>query len=342
MTVSMNHIDAADDVLIWCGAIEVEHTSEGSRGWRLPRSRIDRFPSPDLVARARMQAGIRVVLGTSATNLSGQLAIIDVGKVDEVKVDLVIDGELIATAPVIDGSFGFDGIPAGDKVIELWLPQLGEVRLRGLEVPDDARVWRPELPRRRRIVTYGSSITQCGAAGSPARTWPALVARELDLDLTCLGYGGQCHLDPLIAREIGALSPDVITACLGINIYGQGTFNARSFIPAILGFIATIRDTCPDVPIVVISPIGSPSRETTANVVGFTLSEMRDQVARSAQLLRDHGDPNLTYVDGLDVLPLSQAERLYDGLHPDARGYEMMAEAIVPVVKELVAAPVVS
>jgi GDSL-like Lipase/Acylhydrolase family len=105
---------------------------------------------------------------------------------------------------------------------------------------------------------YGSSITQCRTAASPSRTWPALLARELDLDLTCLGFGAQRHLDPLIAREIGGTSPDVITTCVGINIYGQGTVNARSFVPAILGFIATIRDTCPDVPMLVISPIAFP------------------------------------------------------------------------------------
>jgi lysophospholipase L1-like esterase len=140
----------------------------------------------------------------------------------------------------------------------------------------------------------------------------------------------------LIAREIGGTSPDVITTCVGINIYGQGTVNARSFVPAILGFIATIRDTCPDVPMLVISPIASPSREAIPGGAGLTLAQMREHVAEAVRLLRSHGDANLHYLDGLDVLPLSQAERLHDGLHPDGRGYELMAEAIAPVVRGLV------
>jgi hypothetical protein len=41
-------IRANDDVLTWEGAVEVEHTAEWSRGWRLQHSRLELFASEDL------------------------------------------------------------------------------------------------------------------------------------------------------------------------------------------------------------------------------------------------------------------------------------------------------
>jgi lysophospholipase L1-like esterase len=328
----MTLVPGDSDVLTWRGAVSVEHSDSGSRAWRLPHDRIDLFHNADLALRASMQTGVRVAVATDATRITGRATIEDLD--DPRFVDVVIDADVAVSAPVSStGSFEVSDLPAGDKTVELWLPQFGEFWLHGLEFPSDARVWRAEAPPQPRIVTYGSSITHCRTAASPSTTWPALVARSLDLDLTSLGFGGQCHLDPLVAREITALRPDVITMCVGINIYGNGSFNARSFLPAILGFVATIRDTCPNVPVLLISPIASPPRETTPNHVGFTLVEMREHVAEAARLLRKYGDENVHYLDGLDVFPLSLADHLPDDLHPDAEGYAMMADAIAPVVK---------
>jgi hypothetical protein len=59
------------------------------------------------------------------------------------------------------------------------------------------------------------------------------VTRARGWDLTCLGYGGQRHLDPLIACTIRDRYADLISMCVGINIYGQGSLNVRTFLPAV-------------------------------------------------------------------------------------------------------------
>jgi hypothetical protein len=332
-------IRANDDVLTWEGAVEVEHTAEWSRGWRLQHSRLELFASEDLRLRALMQAGVRVVLGTDATAIRGRAVVADLGDVaraDEVSpVDLIVDGRYVSSSPVTpDGVFGFD-LPSGEKAVELWLPQFGGFRLSSLGIDHDARAWRAELPVRPKLVTYGSSITHCRAAASPSRTWPALVARELGLDLTCLGYGGQCHLDPMVGRMIRDMPADVIVTCLGINVYGNGTFNERSFLPAVLGLLSTIRDGHPGVPILVISPIVSPSRENVTDKAGMTLARIRECVGEGARLLREHGDDDVHLLDGLDVLGAEHAHMLGDGLHPDTAGYAHMASSIAPAVRKL-------
>lgn len=338
---STRELRASDDVVTWEGAIEVEHTPQWSRAWRVQHSRLALFASEDLRLRAVMPAGVRVVLGTDATAVCGRAVVSEldgVAPVDEMSpVDLVVDGRYVSSSPVTpDGRFGFE-LPAGEKTLELWLPQFGDFRLAKLEIDDDAGVWRAELPERPKLVTYGSSITQCRAAASPTRTWPALVARELGMDLTCLGYGGQCHLDPMVGRMIRDQPADVIITCLGINVYGNGTFSERSFLPAVIGLLSTIRDGHPGVPILVITPIVSPARENTVDKAGMTLAQMRDYVARGARLLQEHGDDDIHLLDGQDVFGPEHAHMLGDGLHPNAAGYAHMASSIAPAVRKLLA-----
>lgn len=233
-----------------------------------------------------------------------------------------------------DGGFEFD-VPAGDSVLEIWLPQSTDFRLRDLTLPDGARLLPYRPPQRPRWLAYGSSITQCASAPTPTRTWPALVARSLGWDLTCLGFAGECHLDPMIARTIADRPADLVTACLGINVYGQGSFNARSYLPAVLGFISAIRDGHPDIPIVLISPICSPEREETSGAAGMTLRGMREQLAEAHRLLHGHGDSNLHLVNGPDLLGEAQSDLLGDGLHPTGEGYAAIAKAIAPTLDPL-------
>ncbi|WP_051426299.1 GDSL-type esterase/lipase family protein [Jiangella gansuensis] len=320
-------IDLRDDRVTWGGTIEVEHGPGWSRGWRLPLSRIELFPGDGLRSRAAMQAGVRLEFSTDATVISGSATVMD--EADATIVDLVVKGTYLASAPVLgDGSFTFTGLAPVMKEVELWLPQYGDVRLTSLAVNAGADVRRSPDTDRPRLVTYGSSITQCRAAASPSRTWPALVAADLGMDLTCLGFGSECHVDPMIARLIRDRPADLVVTCLGINVYGSGTFTERSFLPAVLGFLSTVRDGHPGTPIVVISPIVSPDREAVAGPTGMTLAELRSYVEEAVALLAEHDD-GLHLIRGLEAFGPDQAHLLHDGLHPGPDGYVQLARSIL-------------
>ena len=156
-------------------------------------------------------------------------------------------------------------------------------------------------------------------------TWPAIVARERGLDLTCLGYGGNCHLEPMIAMMIRDLPADLISMKVGINIYGAASLSPRTFRAALIGFVRILREGHPDTPLAVASPIFSPPRERAENAVGFTLEAMREEVAAAVDDLRAHGDRNVHYVDGLRLFGHELARLLSDGTHPDAEGYKHLA-----------------
>ena len=279
------------------GIVSVEQVEGGWKPWRLPHDQQLLFPSPDdaLLGRAQNCSGVRLRFETSAVQI--QLTV-DVGVEvnpttgrDAFVFDATIDGELIQSVPVKPGETEvvFHDLPTGNKTIEIWFPQDSPVVLRELSIGDDSfcKVTEDSRPR---WVTYGSSLTHCVRAHSPARTWPAILARQYGLNVTNLGYGGQCCLDPMLGFVIRELEADFITLKLGINCIGAGHLSARTYPANAIGLVRVIRDAHPETPIVLVSPIGHPPTETTPNSVGYTISGMRRDLKDVAERLVAAGD----------------------------------------------------
>ena len=332
-----------DPNLTWQGAISLQHTEDWTMPWRLPYEDLGLFPStlgdgsPSnmLRERAAMPAGVRISFRSDTQTIAGYVDATE----ESTGIDLYCDGRFHGWADLSgQESFLFEALPSGEKLIELWLPHYGEFRLRSLELSPGAAIAAYEDPRPKWVI-YGSSITHCRTVERPSETWPAIVAREQGLNLTCLGYGGQCQLDTMVARMIRELPVDFLSMKVGINSYESGSFNPRSFAPAIIGFVHTVREKHPDTPFAVISPIVSPPRESTRNSAGFTLERMREEVAGAVQALKDHGDRNIYYFDGLDLFGPELAHMLPDELHPDPQGYKVLAQNFSRKVADTIFVP---
>ena len=173
-----------------------------------------------------------------------------------------------------------------------------------------------------------------------------MAARLADVALINLGLGGNCHLDPFIARVMRDTPAELISLKVGINIVNMDSMRERVFAPALHGFIDTIREGQPDVPLLVISPIHCPSAETVPGptmpdqdgvfrtVPGhdeiragcLTLTWMRKIISRVVAGRRERGDTNLHYLDGLALFGPEDAGDLPDALHPNGDGYVRMGE----------------
>ena len=170
-------------------------------------------------------------------------------------------------APAPAGTVRFDELGDAMKSVELWLPQSAASELRALRVPDGARVEAPEH-RQRRWVHYGSSISHCVEAHGPTDVWPAVAARLGDVELLQLAFAGQCQLDQFVARTIGQQSVDLISLKVGINVVNANSLTERTFPSALHGFLDTVREHHPDVPLLVASPIVCPMVETPSRPDG--------------------------------------------------------------------------
>lgn len=303
------------------GAVSLEHRQEGIKPWRIPFRDYDLYPPDGIGGKAEICSGIRLRLATG----SGTVLLSFEPLVEDASLDCLADGRLAGTLRLAAGTVEarFTGLPSGMKELEIYLPQNTGMTISGLAIDNDADA-EPLADLRPRWVTYGSSITQCVAASSPSRTWPVIAAGEIGYNLTNLGFSGNCLMEPMAGRLIRDLPADLITLCVGVNIYGAVSSSPRMFKPLLIGLLETIREKHTETPLVVISPIYGTERETEENPLGFTLPLMRREIADTVKLLQARGDRQLHYLDGLEWFGSADGSLLTDGLHPGPEGYELL------------------
>ena len=325
------NINLLDDKLKWYGTVSKEMDKKGLRLWRIEYLDENLY-SKDLIKNSRMPTGIKLILVSNTRNL-----ILKYNKCFERSpIDLIINGKFKMSSITKEKTVSyFKNLSNHFKIIEVWLPQFGEFILKQVLIDDKSELSKYKSPKKPKWITYGSSITQCKDSLSPSKTWPAVVARKRNYDLTCLGYGGQCHLDILISIIIRDMDADLISLCLGINIYGSNSLNKRSLFSNIIGFINIIREKHFKTPIVLISPIYSPRREKNINSVGLNLKKIRLIISDIVKILYQRGDKNIYYINGLKIFNSKYKIYLYDDLHPNDKGYDVIARNMLKYLPQL-------
>lgn len=358
------------------GAVELERTEHGLLPHRLPAWARAQCDDGQLLMAEVQPAGVRLVFRSRATEME-----LDAHRVlmsyegvparPDCFYDLCVDGELAAqtsitggdelvldfsggaeTRPGPTGTVRFAGLPDRDKLVELWLPwsettHLVELRANApvLPAPGDRRVW----------LHHGSSISQGSVADSPSTTFPAIAAQRGGVELVNLGFSGSALLDPFTARTMRDLPADLVSVKIGINIVNLDLMRRRAFGPAVHGFLDTIRDGHPDVPLLVISPLLCPNHEETPGPGTFdvdalrvgkvrflatgdpadvaagklTLQVIREELARIVAQ-RAETDAAIAYLDGLDLYGVADHDDLPlpDALHPDGDAHRLIGSRL--------------
>ena len=346
------------------GALDFDRRHEGLGVRRLPAWTRPQVPE-GLDVMARMPSGVRICMQSNATRIgldaiTGALAQAN-GETRPVHFDLQMGDSIqnkqveptnkIVVRNSTPGQFEvvrsdlktvwFEDLGSHSKFVEIWLPHNAFVTLQAIHL--DGEIETDLQDKRPQWIHYGSSISHCMEASSPSQTWPAVAARATGLSLTSFGFGGQCHLDPFVARTIAKLQADLISIKVGINIINMDSMKERVFVPLLHGFLDTIREQQPMTPICLISPIFCPSAEehpgpTIPNSDGkfetlpgleqfrqgsMSLQRVREILADVVRL-RSAADANLDYLDGLKLFSASDEHLLPDHLHPNNEGYARM------------------
>lgn len=366
---SIDAFDPASGVRL-SGILDVEPTKAGGRLRRLPAWTRSQLLDPAVTFMVTMPSGARIEMVTDS----------DVVEVDALLTrmqlrgegvrpavfELTLDGEVVAAEGFDEGSLividpvtqevemrrgspttiRFEGLPAGAKRVEIWLAQGASFELRDLRVTSGASVLPAPPDRRPRWIHYGSSISHCMEADGPTGVWPVVAARRAGLNLTNLGFAGQCHLDQFVARTIRDLPAELITLKAGINVVNGDTMRERIFLSALQGFLDTVRDGHPETPIGLITPIICPvaedhpgptlrspggatyvvDRPTELSLGALTLGRIRQLASDVVEARKSAGDKNLHLIDGLSLFGPDDVGDLPDGLHPNAEGYRRMGK----------------
>ncbi len=232
------------------------------------------------------------------------------------------------------------------RFVQIWLPQNCPIELISIEANDE---WQSADTSHQPLwLHYGSSISHCEDADGPLGVWPVAAARELELDVYNLGLGGCANLEQFAARTIRDMPAKLISLKLGINVVNNASYTARTFGPAVHGFIDTIRDAHKTTPILVISPVSCPAHEDNPGpsetsldgmvqgqpfsrhswIGELTLRGIRE-ILSEIVAVRAATDPNIHYLDGLQLFNHDEALTMPDGIHPDAAGYRTIAANFV-------------
>ncbi|GAA2367278.1 GDSL-type esterase/lipase family protein [Streptomyces cuspidosporus] len=356
------------------GFLDVEATAHGLLPHRLPARARRQIPDDQLAVAEAQPSGVRLAFRTRATAI--ELDTLPTKRVyrgfpapPDGVYDLVVDGRLTAQATVAGGNVRtitdmftqsseltegpagtarFADLPAGDKAVEIWLPHTEITELIALRT--DAPVEPAPDSGRRVWLHHGSSISHGSNAGHPTAIWPALAAVEGGVELVNMGFGGGALLDPFTARAMRDTPADLISVKVGINVVNADVMRLRAFVPAVHGFLDTIREGHPTAPLLVVSPILCPVQEDTPGPLApdfdggtlrfkatgdpaeraagrLTLNVIRDELARIVER-RAADDPNLHYLDGRELYgERDHAEfPLPDGIHPDQAGHRRIGE----------------
>lgn len=358
------------------GAIEYERTARGLKPHRLPARARAQCADPQLAMAESQPSGVRLAFRTRATDIeldvvptrytyagvpprpAGIYDVLVDGKLtqqasaasgDTVTIDMASGAASKQSGPV--ATLRFTGLPGRDKKVEVWLPyneitELVALRTNAQVEPaasNDGKIW----------LHHGSSISHGSNGDSPTSIWPALAASLGGVELINLGFAGSALLDPFTARTMRDTPADLISVKIGINLVNTDLMRLRAFMPAVHGFIDTIRDGHPATPLLVVSPIYCPIHEDTPGPGAFDLTAL----ASGKVLFRATGDPasvkagkltlsviraelrriveqrgvedrHLHYLDGLALYGQADFAELPlpDQLHPDGAAHRRIGE----------------
>lgn len=365
------------------GADHVEHVDAGLIFHRLPETAIRKIPMEFFRVVEAQPTGVRLVTLTRATSI--ELLVTTTVAVffpdDPVETfgrfNLLINGQQHSEVDVHSGGIRtmdvltntsvvksadpvrvrFEGLPAHDKKVEIWLPHDVEVTIASIHT-DAPMVAPPTSSRHDRPIWlhYGSSISHGVNAQSPIGTWPAVAAMQVGMNLRNLGFSGNALLDPFVADTIRDSAADIISLEIGINVINHDAFRVRTFVPAVMGFLDTIREQHATTPIWIVSSVlcpvvenrpgltlmgGPPGarRATTEGVPDevqrgrLSLSLTRDLLKQLAKS-RSQEDSNVHYLDGRELYGRAEYESMpmQDDLHPDADAHRHMGERFAELV----------
>lgn len=177
------------------------------------------------------------------------------------------------------------------------------------------------LPEKK-LLTYGTSITQGANAHVPWTNFAYLTAHRLGADLLNKGMSGSCHLEKELADDMAALDFDYCTLCLSVNMVGL--FDVEVFQSRARYLLEIMIEKNPSAKFVCFSPLtyfgdwnGPKEHKDNLPVYRFALES----------ICRDLDAPNLRFTHGNELLT-NPGGLCTDLIHPVEFGFMEIAEKL--------------
>lgn len=218
-------------------------------------------------------------------------------------------------------------IPSTGKMEEyiLYFPLYSHIDELRIGVEKGKHIEKTDPVLRKKILFYGSSVTNGSTACRPGLTYPAILCRRLGAEMINLGYSGNCKGEDFLAKEIAALDFDAFVM----------EYDHNEADPTVLGqkhenFFKTIRNSKADIPIVVMS------RPDFFHTVSERTLAFKEVVYATYRNATDSGDCNVYFADGRSIFPDdARSDYSSDRIHPNDMGLYAIADFLYKIFDNL-------
>ena len=203
------------------------------------------------------------------------------------------------------------------ELTRIVLPPFVEVRVVGWE--GEMEPPHPGDEPEKQLLAYGSSITQGAYALLGTETYPAIVARELGVDLRNLGFGGGATLEPELAEWIVSRSDwHFATLEMGVNLLN---LTPEEFRERVWKFLAPFAADSRQRPVFSLDllPTRSEWTGTATDVAEFRRIVREETAATGKSFMR-----TLEYASLLSA----PADFSSDLLHPAVHSFEVIGRGL--------------
>ncbi|MEX2606739.1 MAG: SGNH/GDSL hydrolase family protein [Kiritimatiellia bacterium] len=180
----------------------------------------------------------------------------------------------------------------------------------------------------KKIVVYGTSITQGGCASRPGMAYTNILTRALNMEVVNLGFSGNGRGEPELI-ELMADVPEPRLLVLDYEANSSGKL--ATTLPVAMGIL---RRRHPRVPIVIISRIAFAKIASHEEAMQAHI-ESRDMQVRLVADLKKAGDRCIHFIDGNNFLGPDFDECTVDGIHPTDLGFMRMARKLEPELRTI-------
>lgn len=213
------------------------------------------------------------------------------------------------------------------RTIVLYFPLYRGVKEVLIGIEESAELLPPPPMDTRRVIYYGTSITQGGCATRAGMAFTNIIGRHIPLEHINLGFSGNGKGEP----ELAKLVADITDPAMLVLDYDANS-SVESMAATLPGFLRIYRERHPDIPILVVSRI--PFAGDRFNPELRAQADEKRQIQRSnVERCRAEGDKRVYFLDGTTLLGDNYEECTVDGVHPTDLGFLRMADNLTPVIR---------
>ena len=209
------------------------------------------------------------------------------------------------------------------RLVTINFPLYSDVQQLEIGLQQDALLQRaPDYRIETPVVYYGSSITQGACASRPGNCYPSLLSRRLDCNYLNLGFSGSAKGEIAMGDYLKQLDMSVF-----VLDYDHNAPNLEKLQATHGRLFRQVRDANPTLPIIILPRPRYYHRDQDAQ---------RFEAIRQTYLqAKAQGDENVYFITNRQLMEYVRDDGLVDNTHPTDSGFFNMAQALQPLLEQL-------